>query len=422
MADYYPLLAKAIAGLDPNTPESRGAIYDRARSALLRQLAGIDPPVAQAIVERELNALEHVFLRLEQENERASEHAGPDDGPPASTPALEAPETFSIPPPPVKQRPQVKSVRPVEGKNRKPLLAVGLAVGAVVVFTLATLAFLRRDEPPATATRGVLPVQQAASSPSATTVPAPAKASDRVGAGATNTGATNTGATSTELAPVATPSVPVASAPVVQAPVPASSPVTSAPQPATPVTLQPPAIAVANRAILLLQAGDKDQPVVERQGNVVWRSEIVSAGQGQPADRAIKANVDIPEAKFQVEITIQRNRDTAFPASHTIQIRSIPAAGSEVGSLQGITSFELRQSQDQTGYAVAGQGITVVDNLFLIALSLAEPSRSRNEDMLKTRPLLYFEFPAANGKRGAVLLDKGISGQQAFDAAFASWQ
>ena len=35
MADYYPLLSRAIAGLPENTPETRRAIYDRARVVLL---------------------------------------------------------------------------------------------------------------------------------------------------------------------------------------------------------------------------------------------------------------------------------------------------------------------------------------------------------------------------------------------------
>ena len=39
MADYYPLIARAIAGLDPSAPgESRRALYERARAALIAQL------------------------------------------------------------------------------------------------------------------------------------------------------------------------------------------------------------------------------------------------------------------------------------------------------------------------------------------------------------------------------------------------
>ena len=36
MTDYYPLIARAIAGLDPDAPgESRRAFYERARAALI---------------------------------------------------------------------------------------------------------------------------------------------------------------------------------------------------------------------------------------------------------------------------------------------------------------------------------------------------------------------------------------------------
>ena len=38
MADYYPLVAKAIAGLEKNTGEARRALYERARTALVAQL------------------------------------------------------------------------------------------------------------------------------------------------------------------------------------------------------------------------------------------------------------------------------------------------------------------------------------------------------------------------------------------------
>ena len=48
MADFHPILARAIAGLTDKSPEARRAVYDRARTALLAQLRSLDPPLSEA--------------------------------------------------------------------------------------------------------------------------------------------------------------------------------------------------------------------------------------------------------------------------------------------------------------------------------------------------------------------------------------
>ncbi|MFZ0497102.1 MAG: histidine kinase, partial [Methylocella sp.] len=67
MADYYPLLAKAVAGLPDATAEARRAIYERARGALFGQLRNLDPPVPEEAIQREARALEVAVARLETE-------------------------------------------------------------------------------------------------------------------------------------------------------------------------------------------------------------------------------------------------------------------------------------------------------------------------------------------------------------------
>ena len=59
MADYYPLIARAIAGLDPSAPgESRRALYERARAALIAQLRSVQPPLTESEITRERLSLE----------------------------------------------------------------------------------------------------------------------------------------------------------------------------------------------------------------------------------------------------------------------------------------------------------------------------------------------------------------------------
>ena len=67
MAEYYPLLAKAIGSLPNATPEKRQVVYDRARKALIGQLRTLHPPVPDEDIERESIELDRAVERLEGE-------------------------------------------------------------------------------------------------------------------------------------------------------------------------------------------------------------------------------------------------------------------------------------------------------------------------------------------------------------------
>ena len=53
MADYYPLIARAVEGIPEARRRSGGAVYERARTALMQQLRSLDPPLSEADIERE---------------------------------------------------------------------------------------------------------------------------------------------------------------------------------------------------------------------------------------------------------------------------------------------------------------------------------------------------------------------------------
>lgn len=68
MADYYSLIKRAVARLDPSAPhESRRAIYARAGAAQLAQLRSISPPLTETEITREQLALEDAVRRVEAE-------------------------------------------------------------------------------------------------------------------------------------------------------------------------------------------------------------------------------------------------------------------------------------------------------------------------------------------------------------------
>jgi hypothetical protein len=134
MADYHPLIAKAVAGLERNTGEARRALYERARTALVAQLRGVEPALSESDITRERLALEEAIRKVEGEAARRARTefsrpdgnaaARPDDPPradggrsppaatvaPAIAPATAKPEARASAPAP----------EPVAGKPAPP--------------------------------------------------------------------------------------------------------------------------------------------------------------------------------------------------------------------------------------------------------------------------------------------------------------
>src|SRR5690349_15002343 len=77
MADYYPLINKAVAGLDKSTGEARRALYERARTALVTQLRGVTPALSESDITRERLALEEAIRKVEAEAARKSRFDAP---------------------------------------------------------------------------------------------------------------------------------------------------------------------------------------------------------------------------------------------------------------------------------------------------------------------------------------------------------
>ncbi len=70
-ADYYALIARALAHLKENTSESRRSIYAHAETQLVRELRALDPPLPEAEITRERLSLHEAIRRVEAEAVRS---------------------------------------------------------------------------------------------------------------------------------------------------------------------------------------------------------------------------------------------------------------------------------------------------------------------------------------------------------------
>ncbi len=122
MADYYPLLSRAVGGLSDSSAEARRSIYERARKALVGQLQAIQPPIAEADIARETDALDEAVARIEAEiaGKAAAEAAKAPETTPSDGKPPEAPPKPDLPPPPP---PRPLSAPPLPPKPAAPIAA-----------------------------------------------------------------------------------------------------------------------------------------------------------------------------------------------------------------------------------------------------------------------------------------------------------
>jgi hypothetical protein len=452
MADYYPLIARAVAGLDKNTGENRRALYERARTALVNQLRGVDPPLDESDITRERLALEEAIRRLEAE---AAKRARPE------TP--QAPDGFNED----DDRQSLRdhglrdfrdTVAEVQGlgdaaaeANRSARAAYHDVQGARAPHDDGGYADEQYFQPPANERATPDSADQDEVPPgehvqSGWTPPPPEHEDDdyarqprsygRIvkvillllaigGIAAAGYWHRATVKTAVHMVMAKLKSAPT---PPAAKPAPAGEPAArpkiadrigaSDSAPAQPANA--PAVAVAQKVVLYDE--DPNDPKGKRYvGSAVWRTETVSPGPGLAPELAVRADVEIPERRMRMTWSLRRNTDKALPASHTIEIMFTLPADFPEGGIGNIPGVLMKQDEQARGVPLAGLAVKVTNGYFLIGLSAVDVDQQRNIQLLKERD--WFDIPIVytSGKRAILAIEKGAPGARAFEEAFRAW-
>lgn len=178
MADYYPVLKRAISSLPSGSGEARRAVYEKARVALLRQLSSYNPPLSPTEIADQRVALEDCIRRVE------AEVAGVADEAPVSTepaPAAPPPVARATPPAPEESAPRVEPEPRPEAKRQDQPTAP--RKGGIASLAAPEMNPFRHIEPLATPEmnpfRHIDPLPARGAAPARTEPPLRAEPSDR---------------------------------------------------------------------------------------------------------------------------------------------------------------------------------------------------------------------------------------------------
>jgi len=429
MADYYPLIARAVSGLEKNSGENRRALYDRARTALVSQLRGVEPALDETDITRERLSLEEAIRKVEAEA--------------AKRPRAENSEADAAEP----------SLRDRGLRDFRETMAEAEGLGGATAeakrAAYATYEGMpvepgRYFEQPGGSDASVTePSLSEEASHTETHVPsAPPGAYDDED---TYTRPARSYQRLAKLLVLLLVIAGIAGAAYWQRQAITSLVANFRSQPATtqkdtgqpnvrpkiadrigqsgenrPDTANAPAAAVAQKVVLYDE--DTTDPQGKRYvGSALWRTETVSPGPGLAPELAIRADIEIPERKMRMTWSLRRNTDKALPASHTLEIMFTLPPDFPEGGIANVPGVLMKQNEQARGVPLAGLAVKVTNGYFLIGLSAVDVDVQRNIQLLKERD--WFDIPVVytNGKRAILAMEKGTPGSRAFEEAFRAW-
>ncbi|MCB4771008.1 hypothetical protein LGR54_20575 [Ancylobacter sp. Lp-2] len=481
MADYYPLLARAIDQQSTKGREARAAIYARARKALLAQLSGVNPPMQAEDIARQQDFLEVAIRRVEADY-------GAHDPEPAAAPqaAPVVPSRPTPPPEPATPGPAVAAPKPVAPKPAAPKPEAPKAEApkaeapkpaapkSEAAQPAVSKSFIPMPEQP---TAAPAPVDTPAAelsgrAPRPRALDGEGDAEDElwqrterpalldedtdldaadpqagaargrrkgliigavavlvllaVAGGLYSQRARLTGSTqsaSSSATPAQQTAQAPAGTPAPEATAKSTDRVAQAPSAATaqqPVA-PPPAVQAAPRAMLLEESAGSGQGVQQFVGKVTWSTENFQPGTGQAQDIGIRALIDIPDRNFKATMTIRRNPDPNIPASHIVEVQFQLPPDFDYGNVSSVPGIQAMASEGAQGAPLRGLAVRVAPGYFLVGLLSGDREQQYNMSMLFSRGFLNVPVVFENGRRAILVVEKGAAGEEAFRTAFTAW-
>jgi hypothetical protein len=438
MADYYPLISRAVAGLAEDTHETRRTIYQKARKALDVQLRAVQPALSETEIARERLALDEAIGKIEAERTRTADMLSLSWMAPASDLApvspKEAPQESKFlkadPVPVGRERPQYGDIQAggSKGSNASPALNVvahpdtppslvspasvaesvmedaiererprmntsepslvnhrqqrhmimGAALGCTIAL-IAGVAIYFKDRPT------IVPqLEQPAPRPT----DADAKIDERLTERNGNGGAEKSTSSS------------------------------STPNPA----VSSPEIPIAQKAFMYEENSVPNKDTVAFSGRTLWRMDTVSGGEGRPLETAVRADIEITDAGLTLTLLLRKNNDSALPASHILQMTFGKTGTGETRIVKDVALPQFKPDEGTRGVQLLGVPVAVSENVFLVGLSNIPLDVTRNLEMISTRMWIDIPLRFTDGRKAMLAIEKGLQGERILNEALQTWK
>jgi len=151
---------------------------------------------------------------------------------------------------------------------------------------------------------------------------------------------------------------------------------------------------------------------------VSWHAETAQAHQGTDLQRAIQAEVDVPDRAFNFVLCMWADRSASLTPSHSISVIFAPTFGTPHGGISELAGITVKRQLASRDVALSGVVMKVAENSFRLALSGAELARQRNLKLLKEESWIDVLMRYNDRLRVLIALEKSPE----VSAALSTWK
>lgn len=457
MADFEAVLRKTLSGMTDPSADARAKVYDRARATIERQIAALPKRPSEEVIKRQYQKLEAAIAVVEEDYDEPDKPVLSDLRP---APAAEEDPLASFlaeqeaEGSPFSSRPRKPGASPKREREREPkpdserrppemaapkggrgtmfwaavaiaVLIIGGGIGYAAYAVLSPSEIVTRTEdglPLREVPSTTVSVNDTDSSGQVDTADevdadAPPKFTQRLtpdgrevdegpavspgsnGEGTSVAGQSPGGGSDTQ----------------------ADAGDTASPAAGTRDDGQQTGLPVGQRAIFY-QERTGTQAGTAEAGSTIWRVVQESPGGDLPPEPAIRAEAQVPELGMTLELTIRRNQDETFPASHVIELFFRLPDSFEGRGIADVQRITFKDTEQDPGNALIGVAAPLDTNIFLIALTDASTAIDTNLSLMRREQWIDIPMQYVSGRRALITLEKGIPGEQVFNEVLSAWE
>lgn len=163
---------------------------------------------------------------------------------------------------------------------------------------------------------------------------------------------------------------------------------------------------------------------VKFDSQVVWSTLRQAPETGMTPEPVIQGTLEVPEKGLNMSLLIKRNIDEGVSASHIIEIKFNPQTNFSDGNVQDLSRVVMKPTEQDNGERLIGAIVPDVasQGKFLVGLDNLPAAKATNEHLLLNSGWIDIVLVYSSGRRALVTLEKGVSGNTAFNRAFDSWK